>query len=484
LVLIVLVLGRACLGAPPTFSADLGRARSYKTARQFPQALQHLKGMLAKYKDPAQVKQMRLLRAECLLGAGKYADAQAAAAKLQADYAKDKAILAAAMLYAGDALRGLKKFDEAVAAYRKLAKEHPGDVVNASAALLRAGTTYCHDLKKVPEGLALYAEVERRFAADPPRAAAGAAAAAAIHEGLTRDYPKAAGCYLSLAEKYGKVYKVDERVGFYARAIACLQNAKNFPQAQAVAARAERASATLAQKTGFAFQQADLLVMMKKFPQARAACERIICTWPVELPTCQAAQTRIIAAWRAEKKLNETLGAARIFYNAAGGEADIRAAAQAVAVAMRDVDGNVVRANAFLSFQRHGPAGPDKRPGTPDDVRPNHLAAVRYPPPEPGRDQRFTRALAAQPKTPDGHRARAYLYTHWGKTKEAAKSFRLAFQASPEPQVPQAVQELVMVGMKAHTASFHGLGRIFEFISYGPKGKSGKEKLPNPFAGL
>ena len=60
----------------------------------------------------------------------------------------------------------------------------------------------------------------------------------------------------------------------------------------------------------------------------------------------------------------------------------------------------------------------------------------------------------------------------------------LAFKAATFAQVPAACQELVLIGMKAHTASFRGLDRIFDYINHGPKGKSGKENIPDPFAGL
>ena len=57
-------------------------------------------------------------------------------------------------------------------------------------------------------------------------------------------------------------------------------------------------------------------------------------------------------------------------------------------------------------------------------------------------------------------------------------------KACTDAQVPQAAVELIMVGMKAHTNSFYGLDKMFDFISYGTKGKTGKENLPDPFKGL
>lgn len=223
---------------------------------------------------------------------------------------------------------------------------------------------------------------------------------------------------------------------------------------------------------------------MKKFPEAQAECRRIVCAYPLEQDVCQAAQTRIVEAWRAQSKFNEALGSARILYDTAGSEKNIRAAAHVVAQAFRSVDGNLGRANEFLTYQRFGPGGPDGRLNTPDDVRANHLAAARYPPSNPARDKRFAEAVKAQPDNYEGYRAKAFLYAYWGRPKESAQHFRLAFKACSDSAVPTASHELVLIGMKAYKASFFGLDKIFEYISFGPKGKSGKENIADPFAGL
>ena len=93
-------------------------------------------------------------------------------------------------------------------------------------------------------------------------------------------------------------------------------------------------------------------------------------------------------------------------------------------------------------------------------------------------------AIKALPDSFEDYRAKGYLYAYFGMPKEAAQQFYLAFKACPDASVPAAAHELVLVGMKAYTASFFGLEQIFEYISYGPKGKSGKENIPDPFKGL
>ena len=223
---------------------------------------------------------------------------------------------------------------------------------------------------------------------------------------------------------------------------------------------------------------------MKKVPEARAEYQRLICACPLDQAACQAAQSRIVESYRAESKWAEALGAARILYDAAGSEQGIRDAAQAVAQAFLAADGNLSRANEFLAYQSFGPDGPDGKPNTPDDIAANRLAEVKYPPFSAEASKQFEAAVKAQPETYDGYRTKAFLYIYWGKPKEGAGQFLLAFKAASLAQVPAAAQDLILIGMKASTASFRGLDRIFEYLSYGPKGKSGKENIPDPFAGL
>lgn len=231
-------------------------------------------------------------------------------------------------------------------------------------------------------------------------------------------------------------------------------------------------------------RQADAAMAMKDYAAARAAYERVICSYPLEQNACQEAQSRIVETYRAEGNWADALGAARILYDTAATEEGIRKAAQAVAQAFLAADGNLARANEFLLFQRFGPDGPDGKPKTDDDITTNHLAQVKYPSRGELANKQFQAAVDAQPKSYEGYRTRGFLYLYWGKPKEGAAQFLLAFKAADFPQVPAAAQELVLIGMKAYIASFRGLDRIFEYLSHGPKGKSGKESIPDPFAGL
>jgi len=485
---LLLALGMAAsaaLSAPVTgYQTELRRAVQTHQRRQWPQAARAFESLMKKYKDPAEVKEIAAYLIGCYLQMKQYGKALDEATR-RAPLAKDdKDFGSSLLLLRGDALRGLKKTTEAIAAYRQVAKDYPDYADRGADALLRAADVYGTDLKKAPEALAVLAEVEKTHAANLPRAAEAARRAAGVHETLTKDLVKAAAFYQSLCTKYAAVHNEQTLYGYYTKAAGCLVAAKKLPEAQAVAAQGEKAMKDEKYRVPLALQQPALLIAQKKFPAARAECDRIVCAYPLNSAACQPAQTKAVEAWRAESKFAEALGAARILYGAAGSQKDIQAAAHVVAQGFRSVDGNLSRANQFLAFQRFGPLGPDRKPNTPDDVKVNHLVAARLPPADPARDKRFQAAIAAQPKTHEGYRAMGYLYVYWGRFKEGAQMFRMAFRSCPDAGVPQAAHELVLVGMKAHTGTFAGLDRVFEFISYGPKGKDGKQNIPDPFKGL
>jgi hypothetical protein len=471
---------------PRDYRKELRQAESQQRSKRYRQCIALCDSMLAHFKESWQVKEVTRAKIEAMILDTQYEAALGELAGLAKAFADDKRLGADAALRTGDVQRMLKKFDEAVATYRKLADGAAGEQGDQAAeALLRAGEVLCTDLKKPQEGIARYQEVEAKFGPQQPRRAAEALRRiAAVHEAQTKDALKAAAAYRAITGKYATAYDERTLASFYGKAIDCLLSADKPAEAIAAAGKAEASLKAASAKASFGVRHADVLVAMKKFPAARAECGRVICSYPLEAKPCQAAQARIVEAYRAEGKWAEALGAARVLYDAAGDEQGIRSAAQVVAQAFLAADANLGRANEFLSYQRFGPAGPDGKAGTDDDVAANHLAKVKYPPFSSAANAQFQAAVKAQPRNYDGHRAKAFLYVYWGRPKDAAGSFLAAFKAANLAQVSAASQELVLIGMKAHTASFRGLDRIFEYISHGPKGKSGKENIRDPFAGL
>jgi hypothetical protein len=468
------------------YRKELRQIESQQRAKRYRECVAVCDKMLAYYKESWQAKELTWLKIEALVLDSQYEAALEALASLAKAHGDDKKLQAAAALRTGDVQRMLKKLDEAAATYAKAAEDYATDQPDRAAeALLSLGDMLCADLKKPDEGIARYRQIETKLGAqEPKRAAEALRRIASAHETQTKDMLQAAAAYRSLTDKYAAAHDERTLAGFYAKAMDCFLAAGKPDEALAVAKKAETSLQAASDKASFGLRHGEVLMEQKKFAEARAAYQRLLCSYPLEQGSCQRAQTRIVEAYRAESQWPEALGAARIGYDAAGSEQAIRDAAQVLAQAFLAADGNLGRANEFLSYQRFGPDGPDGKPGTEDDVAANHLAKVKYPSYGAAVDRQFQAAINAQPENYEGYRARAFLYVYWGKPKEAAGSFLLAFKAAELSQVPAASQELVLIGMKAHTASFRGLDRIFEYINYGPKGKSGKESIPDPFAGL
>jgi hypothetical protein len=426
------------------------------------------------------------LKVDCLVADSRYETALKALADLAGAYTDDQKLQAAVTRRKGDVLRALKKPDEAVAAYRKVAEEFGSNQADTSAAaLLAAGDVLCKDLDKPVEGIALYGQAEATYGGRLPAAGADALRRmASAYETRAENPLRAAEAYRMLADKYASVLDDRARSETHRKAVECFMKAKRPGEAIASARKAEATLTDVAAKAQFAAQQAEVLLGIGKPAEARTVCLRLLCEYPLERSPCRAALATIVKTYRAQEKWAEALGAARTSYDAAGDEKSIRSAAQTVAQAFLTADGNLRRANEFLTYQRYGPAGPDGKAGTDDDVKVNHVAKIKYPAFGAVADRQFQAAIDAQVDTFEGHRAKGYLYVYWGRPKQAASQFLRAFKAAKLPDVPAAAQELVLVGIKAHTASLAKLQGVFEYVNYGPKGKSGKEELPDPFAGL
>lgn len=188
---------------------------------------------------------------------------------------------------------------------------------------------------------------------------------------------------------------------------------------------------------------------------------------------------------------DEALAAARAAYGITGFQSTTATYfARAVAVvahALRGRDGHLVSGNAFRTYQVYGPAGPDRKPGTPDDIA-NPLAGVK-PKPEPELDRLFQAALDRQPPTLKGWRARAWVYLLWSKPKEALGAFKHAFALCPldSQTIARAAQDIAL-GLKALRATPVGMEDFAQFQRYGPNGpdrkKGTRDDLEDPLAGL
>lgn len=219
---------------------------------------------------------------------------------------------------------------------------------------------------------------------------------------------------------------------------------------------------------------------------------RAILAEPFDETVPYACSKAIVELRLRQGRLDDAVAAAYVAYATSGFSAYVSPqsfgrAVDLVADTLRARDGHLVSGNAFRLYQVHGPAGPDKKPGTPDDL-PNPLAALA-PKADPELDKLFEAAIAARPPSVAGHRARGWAYLVWGKPKQALGEFKRAFAlcSLEATELTRAAQD-VALGLKALNATPVGMEAFAEFQRFGPNGPDGKPKtaddLTDPLAGL
>jgi hypothetical protein len=192
-----------------------------------------------------------------------------------------------------------------------------------------------------------------------------------------------------------------------------------------------------------------------------------------------------------EGRADDALAAAKAAYSVMGytypSTSRFASAVELVARALRARDGHLAGGNQFRRYQTYGPDGPDRKPGTPDDI-PNPLAKVAFKP-EPEFDKLFQAAIDAIPPTAEGHRLRGWTYLLWCKPDKALGELKRAFALCPldSNAVQRAANEIAM-GLRAYHSTPIGINAFATYQRYGPNGPDGKpgtnDDLKDPLAGF
>ena len=150
-------------------------------------------------------------------------------------------------------------------------------------------------------------------------------------------------------------------------------------------------------------------------------------------------------------------------------------AIELVCQALRARDGHLASGNAFRRYQVLGPAGPDAKLGTADDIA-NPLAGAAFRL-DPDLARLYETALAAQPPSVAGHRARGWIYLLWCKPREALREFKREFAlcSLDSTEFTRAAQD-VALGLKALNGTPVGMDAFALFQRYGPDGPDGKPR--------
>jgi tetratricopeptide (TPR) repeat protein len=219
--------------------------------------------------------------------------------------------------------------------------------------------------------------------------------------------------------------------------------------------------------------------------RALTAYERVFTDMPHERKGWKDAQIRIVRALAA-KDANLALPAARVALDLAPNERELRGVIYLVADLFREIDTHLGRANRFILFQKHGPAGADGREGTEDDLV-DPLAETPYPA-YPRRRKAFEAHHATLPDDAQAARYFAYAMLASGQPAEALRHYLDAFRKSDLRALQDVARELVFCGVRSARGYAAGLEACFEYLQHGPAGPDGREgtddDLPDPFADL
>ena len=151
---------------------------------------------------------------------------------------------------------------------------------------------------------------------------------------------------------------------------------------------------------------------------------------------------------------------------------------QQLSMMLKAKDGNLSRVNRFLEYQKFGKAGPDKKPGTDDDLS-DPIADI-VSPSDPVRDKKFHEYVENLPTDWQGLMRRAMVYRIWNRPKEALAALNHAYRICPyEQKALQTVTDQLVTVLVHVTGDPKAGDKFVAYQQYGPAGPDGKMKTPD-----
>lgn len=226
------------------------------------------------------------------------------------------------------------------------------------------------------------------------------------------------------------------------------------------------------------FKQAQTAYGSARYDDALGVCERIITEHPEAADRWYAAQKSIAQTLAKKGDLQAALQAARVCMDAAPNVQSFDEAVALTANILSAIDGNVDRANRFLSFEETGPGGGAANP----------METISYPA-FPEREKALAAIREQAGDNATASRIRAYTFLLTGKPREALAQFADAFRRSSNAQeIQRSAVDLVTVGLRAARGHRVDLETAMQFVKYGPNGPDGNPKTADdpadPFASL
>jgi len=229
--------------------------------------------------------------------------------------------------------------------------------------------------------------------------------------------------------------------------------------------------------TSFAPRCLALIRHSPKLPDAGP----LLATWYETLPglvafpdRCRTVQKVLVAYLARAGNMKRALFEGRVLLRLCNDD-QLPEALSSVSNLLKQIDGNVARANALLLFAKFGKAGPDGKVGTKDDFA-DPLRSVS-PPNAAKRDAAFEAALA-QVSARDwaDHLSRSLLYRLWGRPRDALSELQTAFRLAPMEQGPmQQIMRATMQVLVQVTGDPGTADKYSAFQRFGPAGPDGKK---------
>lgn len=414
----------------------------------------------------------------------KHEDLIKAARRMAAAFPGDVGVGCRATVAAAEAFWAQRKRDDAVAEIHAFLAKHPADKA-AAAARVRLGT-FLLDLQKHDEAYEVCRKAVDAGLADDKQTAQ-----------MLQDMAEAmwrkgdlAKCEAAMARLVQPRYLQEraswERPRHVERYAEVLIKQKKYDQARKVYADAQKTIEDPRARQHYSLLTAETFRTQERRDEALKACERVFTDHGARSDYWYEAQQKIHQLHLAAGDFDAAVKAARICLDAAYDSTRLRGAVQMLAAALKGLDGHVGRANAFINYQKYGPAGADAKAGTADDLT-DPLAKLGYPS-CPQREKAFAEARKAAGDDAAAVLFCARTYTYTGRPKQALRLYVDAFRRCDRNELDRFGREMIVVGVRAVRGHAVGLAKFFEFVNYGPAGPDGKAKtaddLPDPFASL
>lgn len=185
-----------------------------------------------------------------------------------------------------------------------------------------------------------------------------------------------------------------------------------------------------------------------------------------------AMQAALVDVLMAARRYPDACREAKVLMDICGSR-NLQNAVAKTSLVLKAADGNLVRANAFLEYQKFLRPGPDGKLGTNDDLA-NPLAQVELPP-DPARDQGFQKTIVACPKSWDGAVTRARVFRCWDRLPDALRELKQAFALAPMEALPlQQVTDDTVEVLLLLTGDPDAGRRFVDFQKFGSAGTDRK----------